>query len=252
MPEEAVTVAGIDFAAAPERTAIVRLRWTKDTVLVEDAVKGADDDAVIAAIRESEASGVDVPFGWPDGFVDFVSAHRDGPVAAPADSGRGWRRTMTYRATDLEVVDWGLQPLSVSADRIAHAALRWAAIAARMAQQGMPVARDGSDGVFEVYPAASLHSWEIGPRYYKGADRAEVRAAMLEEIESALRAVDWGAHRAAVATDEDLFDALVCALTAQAAHVGFAIRSLDREKSRREGWIHVPVRVLSGIRPDNA
>ena len=60
-----------------------------------------------------------------------------------------------------------LTPLSVSADRIGHVALRCASLLALFAQQGHEVSRDGSGKVVEVYPAASLKIWGLPWRGYK-------------------------------------------------------------------------------------
>lgn len=55
----------------------------------------------------------------------------------------------------------GLTPLSVATDRIAHPALRWAGIEARLREQGIDTARDGSGLICEVYPAAALRLWHL-------------------------------------------------------------------------------------------
>lgn len=244
-------VVGIDFAAAIDRTAIVDLVWEPQRIVVDDVRVGADDEAVLDALERGEAAGVDVPFGWPDAFVETIVAHRAHELAAPESSGRDWRRPLTYRATDIDVADWlGVYPLSVSADRIGHAALRWAAIAARSAEAGRPIERDGASGVFEVYPAAALRSWDLGPATYKGTSRTEERDALLTQIERALRAVEWAGMRDRLVAEEDAFDAFVCALVARSAAVGHTLRAHDQERARNEGWIHVPIRVLSGIRPE--
>ena len=61
------------------------------------------------------------------------------------------------RRTDAVVHDkLRLVPLSVSADRIAHVALRCAVLLAKLDAAGKPVDRTGAGTVLEVYPAASL------------------------------------------------------------------------------------------------
>ncbi|WP_281398007.1 hypothetical protein [Actinomadura alba] len=32
----------------------------------------------------ADKAGIDCPLGWPDAFVDFVTAHRAGHVVTPA------------------------------------------------------------------------------------------------------------------------------------------------------------------------
>jgi hypothetical protein len=64
----------------------------------------------------------------------------------------------------------GVNPLSVSADRIAHAAFRCAGLLARLAALGEPVDRAGSGVVVEVYPAAALRRLGLTHRGYKSRD----------------------------------------------------------------------------------
>lgn len=244
-------IAGIDFAAAIDRTAIVELEWESDGILISGVRVGADDSAVGDAMDRAEAAGVDVPFGWPDGFVDAIVGHRQHEFVVPVDSGREWRRPLTYRLTDLDVVDrLGIYPLSVSADRIGHAALRWAAIAARSAESGRPIARDGASGVFEVYPAASLRTWQLGPTTYKGKSRDGARSALLDQIAGELVSLRWGGWRGVLVSNDDAFDAFVCALTARAAQRGDSMPPKDVDAARREGWIHLPLSGLNTLGPD--
>jgi hypothetical protein len=64
----------------------------------------------------------------------------------------------------------GLIPLSVSADRIAHAAFRAALLLTRLAESGTPVDRTGEGPVAEIYPAACLRRWGLTHRGYKRGD----------------------------------------------------------------------------------
>jgi len=69
------------------------------------------------------------------------------------------------RRTDLFVHEQlHLTALSVSADRIAHVALRCVVLLAQLEAAGDPVDRSGSAPVAEVYPAASLRSWVLTHR----------------------------------------------------------------------------------------
>ena len=69
----------------------------------------------------------------------------------------------------------GLIPLSVSADRLAHPAMRCAVIQAKIAREYGPQARDGSGRLAEVYPAASLKFWGLRPAATRGAGRRKRR-----------------------------------------------------------------------------
>ncbi|HUZ37996.1 MAG TPA: hypothetical protein VMV17_16870, partial [Streptosporangiaceae bacterium] len=107
--------------------------------------------------------------GWPDAFVAFVAAHQDGHVTVPRDFGeRGWKGPLTMRLTDLAVREvLRLTPLSVSADRLGHVAMRCTCLLALHAQQGHAAGRDGSGITTEVYPAASLKVWGLPYRGFK-------------------------------------------------------------------------------------
>jgi hypothetical protein len=114
------------------------------------------------------------------------------------------------------------------------------------------VARDGSAGVYEVYPAASIRAWGLEPIAYKGTENAGVRDRLLDSIERDLRSIEWSGRRPLLVANEDAFDAFVAALTARAAAARFTLAPADIEVARREGWIHVPLRELRGIRPTQA
>lgn len=74
---------------------------------------------------------------------------------------------MAFRTTDAavrELTGQRLIPLSVAADRIGHTAMRCASLLAALASGGMQVDRVGTGLVVEVYPAASLWSWQLPHR----------------------------------------------------------------------------------------
>src|SRR5215831_17281551 len=99
----------------PERTALASVEWAGSRAVIRDLICPAGDGA-----------------------------------------GTGWRRELTMRRTDVFVRDkLRLVPLSVSADRIAHVALRCAVLLAKLDASGRPVDRTGAGAVVEVYPAAS-------------------------------------------------------------------------------------------------
>lgn len=93
-----------------------------------------------------------------------------------------------YRDTDRFVTArTGLIPLSVSADRLAHPAMRCADIQAKIARDHGPQPRDGSGRLAEVYPAASLKSWGLLALGYKGPGGAQTQrlAGILEALKQA-------------------------------------------------------------------
>src|SRR5215472_2438950 len=144
----------------PERTALASIEWTSTRAVIRDVICPASDNVILDAIERADKSGIDCPFGWPDAFVEFVTAHRLGHVdLSTGGLGAGWRRELTMRRTDAFVRDkLHVVPLSVSADKIAHVALRCAVLLARLDTAGRPVDRCGAGLVVEMYPAASLRS----------------------------------------------------------------------------------------------
>jgi predicted nuclease with RNAse H fold len=196
---------------------------------------------VVEAVLAADKAGIDCPLGWPERFIDFVRAHREGHVAVPA--GADWRRRLAFRETDLVVREaTGLVPLSVAADRIAHPAMRCAALLAELARRGEPVARDGTGRVVEVYPAASLQRWGLRHRGYKRAANAEHLDRLLDALLTRAPWLDLGAHDAVCRSSDDAFDAVIAALTARAAAQG-STTVPDAERAAvaaTEGWIALP------------
>ncbi len=128
----------------------------RNRAVIRDVVCPAGNDVILEVIGQAGKTGIDCPLGWPDAFVDFVAAHRSGHVPLPSDGlGPGWRRPLIMRRTDAVVREkLRLVPLSVSADRIAHVALRCAVLLAKLGVAGRPVDPTGAGAVVEVYPAA--------------------------------------------------------------------------------------------------
>src|SRR5450631_3187126 len=176
--------AGLDLAATPERTALASIEWAGTRAVIRDVVCPAGDDVILEVIGQAGKTGIDCPLGWPDAFVGFVAAHRSGHVALPPDGlGAGWRRPLTMRRTDVFVQEkLRLVPLSVSADWIAHVALRCAVLLAKLDASGRPVDRTGAGAVVEVYPASSLLGWGLRHRGYKQPRTPDVLAAVAGDL----------------------------------------------------------------------
>ena len=234
---------GVDLAADPSRTALVRIDWTGGGPFVVEVTVPADDAMIVAAAAQADKIGIDCPLGWPDAFVDFVAKHRTGPVEVAADTIAA-RRPLVYRATDLHCLDRGLRPLSVSADRIAHAALRAAGLLAQLGATN----RSGAGRVVEAYPAGSLKIWGLPHRGYKH-DPARI-ASSLDELEKRAGIEFSNGTRETCATSDHAFDALVVALTARACALGRTEQppAAVRARASREGWISLPDPALEALR----
>jgi predicted nuclease with RNAse H fold len=243
-----VLTVGVDLAAEPPGTAIAWIEWSVKGAVVCDLACPADDDAVVAAIRRADKAGIDCPLGWPIEFVTFVQAHQTGRLVAPDGiEGRDWRRRLAYRHTDLAVHErTRLMPLSVSADRISHTAMRCAAILARLTPPGQPVDRRGTGTVVEVYPAASLKTWDLPHRGYK---RPPNRAALAKLVDALLQAAPWlslGPYELSCRRSDHALDAVIAALTARAAQLGHTTQPDQHQihHAVTEGWIAVPTAPL--------
>ena len=233
---------GVDLAADPKKTGTCWIRWEQGRAEVFKASLGADDDALVAAFPRADKVGIDVPFGWPDAFVEAIAAHRDGREW-PTVSGDRLRYRKTDRHTRATV---GLPPLSVSTDRIGVTTFRAAGLLFKLALQGARVDRSGGGRLAEVYPAAALKRWGLRFRGYKGraGQYREARRGMLCALETMSRWLTLPDEvRDACHESDDVLDALIAAMVARAAVVGLCepIPVDLFETVCREGWIQLPV-----------
>ncbi|MGW2419447.1 DUF429 domain-containing protein [Streptomyces sp. NPDC001709] len=250
---QTVTV-GIDLAARARRTAVCRVVWGSGDDLAVEFVVPEGDEQLLAVVREADKTGLDCPLGWPSRFVATVLAHHQGmPLPPPVRfeeraDGRPGLDALRFRLTD--DLTWKATsmrpPLSVSTDLLGVVALRAAYLLDALAASGVPVPRDGSGPVAEVYPAAALRRWGIRlTRSYKAPTPAAqaVREDIVRSIEAGLGSALPQAVRTRCVDSHDHLDALVCALVARAVLVGDTLwpRSTDeRAAARQEGWIHLP------------
>jgi predicted nuclease with RNAse H fold len=240
---------GIDLSADPSRTGACAVDWSSGTVWLMGPP--ATDDALVAVAVSCDMTAVDVPLGWPDGFVDAVVAHHQGAgwppwsVAPPLD-----RLPLRYRLTDRVVMAGGGRPLSVSSDLIGVAAMRGARLQHLLVSAGVPVDRSGVTGrVVEAYPAAALRAWGMASSRYKGRLHVAACGSLVAELTARCGAVGRAAAAALEGCDDNALDAFVCALVARAALMGLTTRPAEEqvEVARREGWIHVPTAGVAEI-----
>jgi len=257
----AVTV-GIDLAASARRTAVCRMEWPDEGAVTAEFVVPPTDEDLSALIRAADKTGLDCPLGWPSSFVATVVAHHQGVRLPPAArfearaDGRAGLDPLRFRLTD--DLTWKATamrpPLSVSTDLLGVVALRAARLLDALAAADVPVPRDGSGLIAEVYPAAALRLWGIRPgRSYKnaGPESREVREYVVSSVEEGLGLALPAQVRATCLDSHDHLDALICALVARAAQLGGTRRpdtADERAAARQEGWIHLPGGDLAGLR----
>ena len=242
---------GVDLSAEPQKTAIATIHWGRDTAVVADLKLDCPDADIVESIIGSDKAGIDCPLGWPDAFVEFVREHRDGNVAVPSDkSGKEWRRDLTLRLTDLAVQqETSITPMRVSADLIAHPAMRCAGLLSQLADRGCVVDRAGTGPLAEVYPAASLKLWGLAHTKYKRD--ATVRAQLINDLLAAAPWLRLAGFADRCQQSDDALDAVVASLAARAVALGLATKPPPQHltTAQREGWIALPTKPLSSLEP---
>lgn len=247
-------VLGVDLAADPRNTGAAELKIEAARVVVDIVVPPVDDGALVELARTADKVGVDSPLGWPDDFVTAVGLHHGGHPWPSADDAVAQRRLLSKRATDRFVkAQIGLDPMSVSADRIGAVAMRCARLQTLWAPGwGRQADRAGTGPLAETYPAAALKIWGLAHRRYKGPDGVASRVALLDSL---LLAAPWlhfgdGDGVAACRRSDHSLDAVICALVALAATVSLTLAPQsgpEYDRAAREGWIHLPACTLDEL-----
>jgi hypothetical protein len=236
-----VITLGIDLSSQPRGTAACAIEWADGRARVLEVACGQDDDALIARIDGADKIGIDVPFGWPDAFVEAVAGFHGAPVWPEATV-----TALRYRQTDRVVAErTGRWPLSVSTDLIGVPTFRAARLLARLAAGGQAIDRGGGGRFVETYPAAALRLWGFASTGYKRRDGEANLRALLGRIEARTR--PWltlgAAARRLCCTSDDALDAVVAALVARAAALGLCEIPPPHlaAAAAREGWIALPL-----------
>jgi predicted nuclease with RNAse H fold len=246
-----VRTLGIDLSASPKKTAVARIVWEHGTGTVNLLRAGFEDEELVELMAGgADWTGIDAPFGWPSAFVESVTQWAETGQWVEAE-----RTLLRYRRTDLFVQRMARLPLSVSSDRIAVTAMRCAHLLTLLAERrggpGSQIERTGQDQVVEVYPGAALPLWsdttakiELLPTGYKGAAGRDAREVLVGLLE---RAAPWlildAKQSALMVANDDVLDAVLCAMVARAAAKGLTMDPQTTDEAMEaslEGWIHLP------------
>ncbi|WP_432507523.1 DUF429 domain-containing protein [Kineococcus arenarius] len=245
--------AGVDLATQPAKTGLAVIEWLPGRARLVQLRLGATDQEIVEVALTADKVGIDCPLGWPDDFIDFITAHAAGRLDLRAgESGDEMRRRLAYRHTDRVLRQAGSSPLSVAADRIGLTAMRVAVILEHLAAAGAPVDRSGVGVVAEVYPAASLKRWGLPHRQYKREGNRQARAELVAALRRQVPWLDFSEHVPLCESSDDALDAVLAALTARAAALGRCELppELEVPRARREGWILLPDESLSTLVED--
>jgi len=121
---------GVDLASQPGKTGICVVEWDDGRATVKHLASAASDEAILDLHHSCDITGIDMPFGWPEPFVDFLLGN---PSADPEEWSDTWKKKLRFRRTDFAVHKiTGRWPLSVSSDRIAIPAMRCKGLLSKM------------------------------------------------------------------------------------------------------------------------
>jgi predicted nuclease with RNAse H fold len=240
--------AGVDLAAEPAGTALAVIEWAPESAVIRELRVGLTDEPLVQAASRVDKVGIDCALGWPQEFIDFVTAQAQLSASSDFDGGMAWRRRLAYRETDRHVRELtGRWPLSVSTDRLGLTAMRAAGLLTKLARSGTHIDRTGAGLVAEVYPGASLRLWGFDTAGYRTS--REARATLLGALRSSAPWLDAGEHAQLMIDSCDAFDAVVAALAARAVAVGRCSRPTERQRELAavEGWINLPLGTLPSL-----
>ncbi len=251
-----VQVTGIDWASAADDRASVTLTEASGAITIASVSCSVTNEYALDYCRDTmtQVVAVDVPFGWPAAFQEFVAGWHPGGTTAPPD-GRHFRLRQTDQVVHQEL---GKCPLSVSTDRIAMAARSWVELVAQrqlgaQVDVGQGVTPPTGPAVIEVYPGATLAQFlpkggETSIESYRKLP--EVRARVVDALRQQFRIACNAEHReeligtGAVSHPLDALIAALVALCYAGRLPGWTIRrptEAELPLALREGWIFFPV-----------
>lgn len=235
-------VAGIDLAAEPKGTALAILEFENSKAKLVLLEQGLDDKALIDKTITADKIGIDCAFGWPIEFAKFIAKNQDPTNKDLIDGGMDFRRTLSFRETDRQIREiTGRWPLSVSTDRLGLTAMRCAGLLSKYQKAGIAIDRSGGGKLAEVYPGATLRTWDFETTNYRVNN--DVRAGLLKQIKTQAPWLETSSFETQMIESSDSFDAVIAALAARAVYLGQYTRPTTDQQAAAEieGWICLPL-----------
>lgn len=263
-------VVGIEWATEPKNRASA---WIKcddtDNLTVTKVKSPLQDEDAIAVCQNPKASvvAVDIPFGWPQKFNEFVGEWVPGDLSQPPSS-----ENFRYRHTDLVVKHEAWKaPLSVSSNLIAIGAREWIDVCHVHGLEGQidvlgEPSSSSAPRIIEVYPGGTLTAFasstglQIESYKSDASVRLELLIALGQMFSFDLAEGVTSKLIVGKGKESDRIDAIIAALTGlfyavavlgkpvgadrPSALTDWTIRCPkedERELAQKEGWIFFPV-----------
>jgi len=237
-----IAIIGVDCATISSNVGISLADIDTEVIRLLDVSIGMRDRAPADQIlqwiqgRQSVLLALDAPLGWPVALSRQLYRHVAGSSIGHSPDRLFRRETDRYVE---EVI--GKRPLEVGADRIARttvAALNLLADLGQRLGKQIPLAWSHVElpilSAIEVYPAATLRSRSLKSEGYKDKKGLDIRKGLFEAIAGELRTE---LDPMDIVANDNVFDAVLCALAGIDFVRGRAIEPPDRETATKEGWI---------------
>ena len=182
---------------------------------------------------------IDAPLGWPVSLGNKLFAHAAGDYID--EESNNMIRRMTDRFVKEKI---GKQSLDVGADRIArtaHAALKMLGELREITNQELNLCWNPGDvyktSVIEVYPAATMETYNILNTGYKDKNKISEREEILNDLKSHID-IDKSLEEALI-SNADILDSAICILAATDFLNKEVFMPEDGDLAKKEGWIWV-------------
>lgn len=261
---------GVDMSTSPASTGLVQLTWHEGGRAKVHEVARPKRSAIVELIRGSLSNewwAVDVPFGWPHDFRDWLQSHGRGPAPEVGDiDGPNWSR-LARRHTDRHVHAFNGTPgagFSVSFDKLGATAAAWSSVESALAAGDPPILIDRSGvyndsprehaGVLETWPSAAWRAFCDNSELEFSNPAKMTPTEFRSVLEGVVELTPGHLCMSTSETGAHYRDALVCALVARARSLGGTeLPSADlAEIAESEGWVHLPtvgLSALNGVAP---